>query len=89
MNAVSEQLDFSTLTCFSHTKAKWESNLPVKAMAADRKRQATAMLREQRFASKEICEARRKKLAELYAQDDRNYENELYERDLTFRKERA
>jgi hypothetical protein len=70
-------------------QARWESNLPVKALAADRKRQAAAQLREQRMQSREINEIRRSKLVQLYAEDDRKYEQELFEKDLTFRKERA
>jgi hypothetical protein len=58
-------------------------------MAADRKRQAAALLREQKTISKEISNMRRAKLVALYAEDDRKFEEELFEKDLTFRKERA
>lgn len=69
--------------------ARWESNLPVKSLAADRKRQAEANLRNQKAASREINDIRRRKLVELYAEDDRKHEEELFKMDLTFRKERA
>jgi hypothetical protein len=61
----------------------------VKSLAADRKRQAAAILREQKASSKEINDIRRAKLVALYAEDDRQFEEDLFAMDLTFRKERA
>lgn len=58
-------------------------------MAADRKRQAASLLRDQKKVSREVNDIRHAKLVALYAEDDRQFEEELFERDLTFRKERA
>ena len=46
------------------------------------------MVREQKVIGREISEIRRERLAALFAADEKKYEEELYERDLTFRKER-
>jgi hypothetical protein len=62
--------------------------LPVKALAADRRRQAQANMRESEIMSRQINEVRRQRLAALYAADDERYEDELRSRNLAFRKQR-
>ena len=63
--------------------------LPVKAMAAEKKRQAASIARESKVMSRQITEARREQLIELFAADDEMYEDELIDRGLSFRKQRV
>lgn len=62
--------------------------LPVKALAAEKRRQAQANMRESEIISRQINEVRKQRLAALYAADDEKYEEELRMRNLTFRKQR-
>jgi hypothetical protein len=62
--------------------------LPVKSLAAEKKRQAAAVARESKMMSKQIDQTRRERLIDLFAADDELYEEELLERGLAFRKQR-
>lgn len=62
--------------------------LPVKSLAAERRRQAQANLRESEIMSKQISEVRRQRLAALFAADEQYYQDELQSRNLAFRKQR-
>lgn len=62
--------------------------LPMKSLAAEKKRQAAAVARESKLLSKQIDQTRRERLIELFAADDEIYEEELLERGLSFRKQR-
>ena len=63
--------------------------LPVKAMAAEKKRQTASLARESKVMSRQITEARREQLIELFTADDEMYEDELIDRGLAFRKQRV
>lgn len=62
--------------------------LPVKSLAADRRRQQQANIRESEIMSRQISEIRRQKLAALFAADEQYYQEELQSRNLAFRKQR-
>lgn len=62
--------------------------LPVKSLAADRKRQAQANIRESEIMSRQISEVRRQRLAALFASDEQYYQQELQGKNLSFRKQR-
>jgi hypothetical protein len=62
--------------------------LPVKALAADRRRQAQANVRESEIMSRQINEVRKQRLSALFAADEERYEEELRSRNLAFRKQR-
>lgn len=62
--------------------------LPIKALAADKRRQAQANVRESEIASRQINEVRKQRLAALYASDEEKYDEELRSRNLSFRKQR-
>mmetsp|Transcript_10510 Transcript_10510/g.10940 ORF Transcript_10510/g.10940 Transcript_10510/m.10940 type:complete len:104 (-) Transcript_10510:98-409(-) len=68
--------------------AQWETMLPVKSLAADRRRQQQANIRESEIMSRQISEIRRQKLAALFAADEQYYQEELQSRNLAFRKQR-
>jgi hypothetical protein len=63
--------------------------LPVKALAADRRRQAQAQVRESEIMSRQINEVRKQRLSALFAADEERYEEELRSRNLAFRKQRV
>lgn len=63
--------------------------LPVKALAADRRRQAQAQVRETEIMSRQINEVRKQRLSALFAADEERYEDELRSRNLAFRKQRV
>lgn len=62
--------------------------LPVKSLAADRKRQLQANIRETEIMSRQVAEVRKQRLAALFASDEQYYQEELQSRNLAFRKQR-
>eukprot|EP00602_Paraphysomonas_sp_CaronLab_P003937 CAMPEP_0185017732 /NCGR_PEP_ID=MMETSP1103-20130426/648_1 /TAXON_ID=36769 /ORGANISM="Paraphysomonas bandaiensis, Strain Caron Lab Isolate" /LENGTH=103 /DNA_ID=CAMNT_0027547293 /DNA_START=89 /DNA_END=403 /DNA_ORIENTATION=+ len=68
--------------------AAWESQLPIKSLAAEKKRQAAAMQRQTKLLTDQVNQVRKQRMAALFAADDDIYEEELRERNLAFRKQR-